>query len=194
MLLLIFAAVLFFWLVVGAVQFLICFTTPKLRRYSFSAALWWAVMGPCSVAMIVLGILVVIARHSVVEEAHFGSLHLPTLSRGMGWSYLVLGAVFSMAIATAVAWLHQAIILRFTFALFRLYATLISGGIGSVFGWCVSFCILGSEIPHGWILALFGMLTFVGGFGFMAYRAAGSLRGDPPAVATWISPEEFEGA
>jgi len=194
MLLLIFAAVLFFWLVVGAVQFLICFITPKLRRYSLSAALWWAFLGPCSIAWISLAALVVISRHLVVEEAHFGRFHLPTLSSGMGWSYFILGSVFSMAIATVVARVHQTLILRLTFALFRLYATVISGGIGSVFGWCFSFWVLGLQMRYSWVLAAIGMLAFIGGFGVIAYRAAGSLRGDPPATATWISQEEFEGA
>jgi len=193
MLLLVLGMILFFWMAVGAVQFLVCVTIPSLRRYALSAALWWAVWGPCSIALMMLAGLGVVAGISA-KQSHYSSalqtLHFP---RGLGWGYLILGVLGTAAFATVIAWLHQVMVRRLTFVLFRLYATVISAGIGSVFGWCFSWGILAEDVRYGWVLGIAGMVVLMIGFGMVAYKKSRALRGNAPTTMTWLSAEEFEG-
>ncbi len=106
---------------------------------------------------------------------------------------MILGTIGTVSIATSAAWLHQALVRRLTFALFRLYATVVSAGIGSVFGWCFSWWMLASQIRYGWALALCGMLLVVIGFAMTAYEHSRALRGNAPTKFAWVSPEEFDG-
>jgi hypothetical protein len=191
MFLLVLAAVMMFWLVVGAVQFLICLTVPRLRKYALSAALWWAMWGPCSMALIMLAGLVVVGD-SIARER--GGWHLPPFPVGLGWGYLAVGVVVTVAAATVAAWVHQVVVRRFTFALFRLYAMAVVAGIGSVFGWLLSWVIAAQEWRFGWPLAIAEMLALVVGFGALGYRCARSLRGEAPTRFALVSREEFDGA
>jgi hypothetical protein len=193
MLILIFAFLVFFFLLVGAVQFLVCVAVPRLRRYALSAALWWAVWGPCSTALLMLAGAGLIAQHLFAEHGRFASGNLLPSLAALGWIYLTVGTLGTSAVATAIAWLHQALVRRFTFALFRLYAAAVSGGIGSVFGWCLAYWCLGSIRPYGWVFALCGMVALVILFAMWAYRNARGLRGSAPTGFTWVSREEFEG-
>ena len=45
-----------------------------------------------------------------------------------------------------------------TFILFRIYATAVVSGIGSVFGWCLCWWLLLRDIGHVWVWSLLGML------------------------------------
>ncbi len=92
-----------------------------------------------------------------------------------------------------MAWIHQAVVRRFPFALFRVYAVAVSGGIGSVFGWFFSFWLSSFNLSFYWIIDGGLMLALVGVFGYFAYTGARSLRGTPPEAFAWVSKEEFEG-
>jgi uncharacterized protein YacL len=118
----------------------------------------------------------------------------PRLFSTLGWGAVIIGAILTCVVASTAAWLHQALIHRFTFALFRLYATLVTAGIGSVFGWLLLWLVMAwSPFPHAvWLAALmFPILMVV--FGATAYQHARALRGNAPRSFTWISPEEFAG-
>jgi hypothetical protein len=122
------------------------------------------------------------------------SFHAPRLVAAFGWSYLILGALVTATVATGGAWLHQIIVRRFTFALFRLYAAVVSAGIGSVFGWCLGWWLLLNEVQrHALPWWICGMLILMVAFGAAAYRGAHKLRGEAPTSFTWISAEEFAG-
>lgn len=122
------------------------------------------------------------------------SFHAPRLVAAFGWGYLILGALVTAAAATGGSLLHQVIVRRFTFALFRLYATVVSAGIGSVFGWCLSWwLLLNGAQRHALPWGISGMLILVVGFGAAAYKGAHKLRGEAPTSFTWISAEEFAG-
>jgi len=195
MLPLVFAAIAFFFLLVGAVVFLICVLLPPTRRYALSAALWCAVWGPCSIAWMTFAGFALIIDAFVTRSGNADSLRAPRLIAAFGWAYLTFGGLATAAVATAVSWLHQVVTQRMTFALFRLYATAVTAGIGSVFGWVLGWFLLAQEKPHhgdAWLWAL-GMLTLVCGFGSAAYKGARGLRGEAPTTFTWISPEEFAG-
>jgi hypothetical protein len=119
----------------------------------------------------------------------------PKLLAAFGWSYVVIGALSTTVVATCVAWLHQKLMHRLTFALFRLYAMAVSAGIGSVLGWFLGWWMMAKGTGHialwWWIPT---MLILTAGFGLAAYKGARGLRGKAPTRFTWISPEEFAGS
>jgi len=186
--------VAFFFLVVGAVMFLFCVLFPQLRPYALSVALWFATLGPCAIGLMMLAGMAMVADAFLAQTGNMPSMHMPRWPAALGWGYAAAGAFFSAGVATAVAWLHQAITRRLTFLLFRLYVTAVIAGIGSVFGWVLSWWILSLEVPHAWIWSLLGMLILVSGFGTAAYKGARGLRGESPTTFPWVSPEEFAGS
>ena len=194
MLLLLFAAIVFLFLALGSIVFVACVLLPPTRKYALSAALWCAMWGPCSVALMTLAGLGLVAAAFITTNGDVQSIHAPRLLAAFGWGYLTVGVLTTIALATGAAWIHQKIVRRFTFALFRLYATAVSGGIGSVFGWCLGWWMTWMQVAH---YRLFwwctGMLVLVVAFAAAAYKGARQLRGKAPTSFTWISPEEFAG-
>jgi hypothetical protein len=195
MILLVFAAIIFMFLLLGSLVFIASALVPPSRRYALSAALWCAVWGPCSVGLLGLAGVGLVATAFITKSGDMETFHTPHLLAVFGWSYLTICILVTMVLATAVAWLHQFLIHRLTFALFRLYATAVSAGIGSVFGWCLGWWLVYKEFAwyHGWPLWVLGMLVLIVVFGAAAYRGARGLRGDAPKKLTWISAKEFEG-
>ena len=121
MLILVFAAIVFFFLVVGAAVFIACSLIPQLRRYALSSALWCAVWGPCTVAWITLGGLALVASHFAMEGMdkirHF---HPPTLPpRGPWIAYAALYLSTTILTATLIAWMHQFVEHRMTLRYFE---------------------------------------------------------------------------
>jgi hypothetical protein len=192
MLILVFFFIAFFFLVLGALQFLVCVAVPRLRKYALSAALWWAVWGPCTVGFMSLAGLALLVRALTEKDGDAVHIH-PHLVSGIAWGYLILGGIGTAAVATVLAWLHQAVVRRFPFALFRVYATVVSAGIGSVFGWCFSWWLLGEQARYGWAVALCVMLFLIIGFAALAHKGARALWGSAPTNFAWVTPEEFEG-
>jgi hypothetical protein len=135
-----------------------------------------------------------IATAFVTKVGGVQSLHAPRLISSFGWAYLIIGVLMTTIAATGAAWVHQVVVKRLTFALFRLYAAAVSAGIGSVFGWCLGWWILAKGLGvFGWLLWGVGMLVLVSGFAITAYKGARGLRGSAPKNFTWISAEEFAG-
>lgn len=184
---------LLLFLSIGGVVFVVCAAVAPLRRYALSAALWCAMWGPCIAGLIVLAGTAMLADISLTQKNGLSNFHLPHLTHSIGWVLAACAAVAIAAVATAIAWLHQAAIHRLTFALFRLYATLVCGGIGSVFSLWVGWRLIGLQIRFAPFLMLAAMLLLVVAFGAGAYRGARSLRGTAPANFTWITEEEFNG-
>jgi hypothetical protein len=185
MVLLLFAAIGFAFLVLGSLVFLGCVLVPQPRRFALSAALWCALWGPCSVGWMLCAGLGLVAAAFITKTGDMQTFHAPKLLAAFGWGYLVLGVAATTTVATVASWLHQVLVRRLTFALFRLYATLVSAGIGSVFGWCFGW----KNVSHhlfSW--SLLGMLVLIVGFGTAAYKGARGLRGEAPMDFTWISP------
>jgi len=180
-------------MLIGAVAFLICVLVPPVRRYALSVALWCVIWGPCSIALMTLAGLALVAAAFITKSGDVQSFHSPRLLSVFGRGYLIAGVLSTAAVATVAAWLHQFVVRRFTFALFRLYATVVVAGIGSVFGWCISWWMLSREVPYVWTWSLLSMLVLVAGFGAAGYKGARKLRGEAPRDFTWVSPEEFTG-
>jgi hypothetical protein len=188
MIFVLFALIVYAFLFLGSIVFVACALIRPTRRYALSAALWCAVWGPCSVAlMTVAGLGIVLtafikdagddAMLTCTETAHCGWLGSSLLSV-VGWEYLTLGALITIAVATGVAWLHQRLMRWFIFALFRLYATLVCAGIGSVFGWALGWWLSWNlRGAYGILLACLGMVVLVLGFGAGGYKGARLLQG-----------------
>lgn len=193
MLALIVPAIVFFFLAVGAVVFLICVFIAPLRRFALSAALSCAIWGPWAVTFLLLAGTAVLAESSITKNGDMQIMHAPRLLAGLGWGYLAVAVLGSSVIATGFAWLHQVLSHRLTFPLFRLYATAVCAGIGSVFGWFFGWSLLANEIDYTLPLSVLGMLLLTVGFGTAAYKSARSLRGKPATSFTWITAEEFHG-
>jgi len=194
MLLLIFGAIIFIFLALGSAVFVACVLIPPTRKYALSAALWCAVWGPCSVGLMTLAGLGLVASAFITKAGDVQSFHAPRLLAVFGWGYLIIGILITTVVATGVSWLHQKLVRRLTFALFRLYATAVCAGIGSVFGWALGWWIMSKEIAHyGLLWWCTGMLVLVVAFATAAYKSARQLRGNAPTSLTWISPDEFAG-
>ncbi len=195
MLLVLIALFVFAFLVMGSSAFLVCVLLPPARQYALSAALWFAVWGPCSAGLLVLAGLGFAGGALAMKAGNMQWSETPRLLGALGWSYVIIGVLVTIGVATCAAWLHQWLIHRFTFALFRLYATFVSAGIGSVFGWSLGWWMMAKRVGHPgvwwWALA---MLLLIVGFGAGAYKSARSLRGKAPVGFTWISAEEFAGS
>jgi hypothetical protein len=188
------AGIVFIFLLLGSIVFLACLLIPRTRQYALSAALWCAMWGPCSVALMVIAGVGLITTAFVTKVGGGQSLHAPRLVSSFGWAYLIIGVLMTTIAATGAAWAHQALVKRLTFALFRLYATAVSAGIGSVFGWCLGWWIMVKGLGvYSWLLWGVGMLALVSGVAIAAYKGARGLRGTAPKNFTWISEEEFTG-
>jgi hypothetical protein len=195
MILVLFAVVVFAFLIIGSVAFLACVLLPPTRRYALSTALWFAVWGPCSVALIVLAVLGLASGSLLMKAGNMQWTEAPKLLAALGWGYVIVGALITTVAATCAAWLHQVLMHRLTFALFRLYAMAVSAGIGSVLGWFLGWWMMAKGTGYiglwWWIPA---MLILTAGSGTAAYKGARALRGKAPTRFTWISPEEFVGS
>ena len=192
MLPLLLSAIVFVFLLLGAAVFLLCAAVPFLRRYALSAALWCALWGPAIAAMIVAAVVslaaaVFISRTDIVTLSQWSRF-----AKLIGWGYVSAGCLSIGIVASAIAWLHQYLLHRLTFPLFRLYAALVSAGVGSVFGWTIEFVMV-AKGAHLRILWIATMCALIAGFGLCAYKWAASLRGPAPDTFTWISPAEFGG-
>ena len=184
----------FVFLVLGAIAFAVCFTTPRLRKFALSAALWFVVLGLCVVACVMLAGLGFITQQLLRDHLAATNHALQALPKLWGRTFLIFTILGSAALSSLVAYGHQIVVRRLTFPLFRLYATVVVAGIGSVFGWLLNFVMLGNFVMEGHVfLWLVAMVLLILGFGAAGYRWARMLRGQAPTQATWLSAEEFNG-
>ena len=148
MVLVLFAIVVFAFLLLGATAFVLCVLLPRTRRYALSVAFWFALWGPCLVALMTLAGLGLVAGALVMRAGNMQFIDTPKLLATLGWGYVTFGALITACISTGAAWLHQKVVHRFTFFLFRIYATAVSAGIGSVFGWFLGWRTAGRVPIH----------------------------------------------
>lgn len=188
------AIILFFFLALGTIVFLICVLVPPSRKYALSTALWFAIWGPCVAAFLFLAVFGLIAGGIALQATHMKWEDTPRLISAMGTGSLIVGAIAICLIASIAAWLHQAAIHRITFALFRIYATFVVAGIGSVLGLLAVLLAIGWLLPAyaDWAAAL-SVPVLMALFGFVAYKSARALRGSAPTHFTWITADEFAG-
>lgn len=194
MIVLLAAMIVFLFLALGSFAFLACILIPPGRKYALSTALWFAAWGPCCVSLLVLAMLGLVAGGIAVQTTKIHWEDAPRLFSAVGWGSAVVAGIVTCFVASAAAWLHQAIIHRFTFMLFRLYATFVVAGIGSVFGILIVLLVMvWQPSPQAEWVAVFSIPILMTVFGAIAYKRARGLRGNAPTRFTWITPEEFRG-
>jgi hypothetical protein len=187
-----YAAVSFGFLFLGAVAFTVCGLIPQLRKYALSTALWFAMWGPCFSIWATLAGLTAVAGGLATQ--HWQWQHPPMLATVLGISFALCALGGTILIATAAAWLHQALIGRMTLALFRIYAMLVSGGVGSIWGWSVFLWLLVPPTsPYAFFFWVPMMIALCAGFGSLGRQFAKELRGEAPERFTWLTKAEFEG-
>jgi hypothetical protein len=188
------ALIVLFFLVLGSAAFSVCVLIPPGRKYALSTALWFAVWGPCSVLLLFLAILGVVAGGFALQATQMHWEDASKFFSAIGWGASIVGVIVTSLIATVAAWLHQALIHRMTFLLFRLYVTFVVAGIGSVVGLVFFWLAMGSGRFHytWWLVALIVPIMILA-FGSQAYKHARALRGHAPTGLTWITPDEFAG-
>jgi hypothetical protein len=179
----------------GVIAFLICATLRPLRRFAFSSALWFVALLPA-----VFGSLLLLGLGKAATEQMVSSRSLfiqPLLklvqSRVVGNIATVVTVLLVIAFASIVAILHQTLIHRITFALFRIYVAGVGFGIGLLI-WLLILVGIGSagiEISHTATAFLLLMLTLAAGTSFLCYRYAQSFRGTYQRNLPVVSPEEF---
>jgi len=188
------AFIVFFFLTLGSTAFVACILIRPWRKYALSTALWFAAWGPCCVVLLILIVFGIVAGSVAFRATQMRWEDAPRVFSTLGWSAIIVGGILTCVIASVAAWLHQWLIHRFTFVLFRPYATFVSAGIGSVFGWLsIWLAMVWSPFPHALWLAGFMLPILMIVFGAAAYLHARALRGNAPTGFTWISPEEFAG-
>lgn len=195
MLPLLLAAIVFLFLVVGSLAFLVCVAVPRLRQYALSVALWCAMWGPCFAGLLLIAGAGLVAAAFFAKAGDIQSFQFPRLAPVLGWGYIAVGVLVTLIVATAAAWMHQTVVKRFTFVLFRIYAATVCAGIGSVFGWCLGWWIMATNMNGYVSLSLWipSMLALITAFGFGAYRGARGLRGKAPERFAFVTPAEYEG-
>jgi hypothetical protein len=189
------AMIVFFFLELGALAFLVCILIPPGRKCALSIALWFAAWGPCLVSFLVLAMLGVVTGSLALQATNMKWQDAPRLISAAGWGAIIVAVVVTCFVASAVAWLHQAIIHRFTFVLFRLYATFVTTGIGCVVGLLIVLvAMVWRPLPQVEWVAASSIPVLMVAFGAISYRHAHALRGGAPRRFTWIPPEEFAGS
>jgi hypothetical protein len=188
------AMIVFFFLALGSAAFLVCTLIPPCRKYALSTALWFAVCGPCCVLLLILAILGLVAGGLALRATQMRWEDASRFFSAVGWVSTIGGGIVVCVVASIAAWLHQALIHRFTFALFRLYATLVTAGIGCVISlFIITVVMVRGVLTHvGWVEWL-SIPILIFAFGLTAYWGARTLRGNAPKRLTWITPEEFAG-
>ena len=188
------------FLVGGLAVFLVCLALPWLQRFALSAALWFLALLPglllwmlidvgAEVGQATLGRRLTQPRWEMALWHAFGSPAAQT-------TLIAVGMAGTIVLATLIAVVHQFVIHRITFALFRLYAGFVTGGVAVLWGSLVG-AIVASTLNAPWEIALVvvGGLVIALGWGgtVLGYRIARRLRGRAPLRFTWITEDEFFG-
>jgi hypothetical protein len=109
---------------------------------------------------------------------------------------IAVGMAGTLVMATIIAVVHQFVIHRLTFALFRLYAGFVTGGVAVLWGSLLG-AVVASYLEAPWEVAFVVVTTLVTALGWggarLGSRIAGRLRGRAPSRFTWITDDEFYG-
>jgi hypothetical protein len=183
----------------GLTAFLICLAIPWLQRFAMSVALWFLALLPGLLLWLLIGVGAALGEETLRQLSHprwevslwhaFGSTAART-------TLVAIGMAGTIVLATMIAVAHQFLIHRLTFALFRLYAGFVTGGVAVLWGSLVG-AVVASYLDAPWEVAFVVVTTLVTALGWggasLGSRIARRLRGRAPQRFTWISEEEFYG-
>lgn len=188
------------FLVGGLVVFLVCLAIPWLQRYAMSVALWFLALLPGLLLWLLIEVGAAFGQDALVRHLWYPrwemSLWQAFSSSAAQTTLVVLGMASTIVLATMVAVVHQFVIQRLTFALFRLYAGFVTGGVAVLWGSLVG-AVVASYLDAPWEVAFVVVTTLVTALGWggarLGSRIARRLRGRAPLRFTWISEEEYYG-
>ena len=188
------------FLVGGLAVFLVCLAIPWLQRFALSAALWFLALLP---GLLLWLLIEVGATHG--QETLGRQTSYPRWERWFWHAFsssaaqvtlIAVGMAGTIVMATAIAVVHQFVIQRVTFALFRLYAGFVTGGVAVLWGSLVG-AVVASYLNAPWEVAFVVVLALVVALGWggarLGYRIARRLRSRAPLRFTWITEDEFYG-
>ncbi len=188
------------FLVGGLVVFLVCVAVPWLQKYALSAALWFLALVPGFLVWVLIGLGAVIGQDALGKGMYYPGWVMSFWhvfgSQAAKITLIAVGMAGTMVLATAIAVVHQFVIHRITFALFRLYAGFVMGGAAVLWGSLVG-AVVATYLETQWEVAFVVVTTLVIALGWagarLGSRMARRLRGRAPERYTWISEAEYFG-
>jgi len=177
------------FLAIGCGSFVVCALVPRLRRYALGVSLWflvWAILSPGMLILntVGLGILAQGHAHVIVPLNEFAWHHVKLIA--------VINALVAAAVATSVAVMHGWLIRRLTFALFKVYLTAVSGGVGVLSSLLVALILLADSVGSASSsLAFFAMLGVMLMLAAFCWRRAGEFRATRPERWQPVAAEEY---
>jgi len=188
------------FLVGGLAVFLLCLAIPWLQRFALSAALWCLALLPGLLLWLLIEVGAEFGQEALGRRLSYPHWEL-SLWHAFGspaaqTTLIAAGMAGTIVLATTIAVVHQFVIQRVTFALFRLYAGFVTGGVAVLWG-SLAGAIVASTLDAPWEVALVvvgGLVTALGWCGaVLGCRIARRLRGHAPLRFTWITEDEFYG-
>src|SRR5580658_2660415 len=121
------------FLVGGLAVFLVCLAIPWLQRFALSAAMWFLALLPGLLLWLLIEVGAAFGQEAVVRQLSNPrwemSLWHAFSSSAAQTTLVAVGMAGTVVMATGIAVVHQFVIQRLTFALFRLYAGFVTGGV-----------------------------------------------------------------
>jgi len=188
------------FLVGGLVVFLVCLAIPWLQRYALSAALWFLALLPGLLLWLLIEVGAAFGQDTLARRLSYPRWEMSFwhvfASPASQTTLIAVGMAGTIVMATIVAVVHQFVIQRTTFALFRLYTGFVTGGVAVLWGSLVG-AVVASYLDAPWEVAFVVVTALVTALGWcgarLGLRIARRLRGRPPLRFTWITEEEFYG-
>jgi len=177
----------------GCAAFVICSFAPPLRRFALSSSLWFVACFPFFLA-VAAGILAIVFGADRLTSLLHRSGTLKDIGSHMpDWIGILIAATIAIITfggATAVTLLHGALIRRLTFALFRLYVTCVSFGVGVL---TMFFLLSAVGVGRSWASLFINFVDIIPAtlLAWFAYRKANQFRGSYPHRFPVVSREEF---
>jgi hypothetical protein len=184
----------------GLLVFLVCLAIPWLQRFALSAALWFLALVPGLLIWLLIGVGAEFGQQALGRGIHYPhwvmSLWHAFGSPAAKTTLVAVGMAGTIVLATVISVVHQFVIHRVTFALFRLYASFVTGGVAVLWG-SLAGAIVATYLDAPWEVAFVVVTALVIALGWggakLGSRIARRLRGSAPARFTWITEEEFYG-
>jgi hypothetical protein len=179
----------------GCAAFLFCAAIPPLRRFALSSSLWCVACVPCLLvifATVILWSAGITALQKLLQSPFAISAGVHR-SSWTDWLFFSIAVIVALAGTTVITLIHGIIIRRLTLALFRLYATAVSFGVGILS--CAFLSLSFGE--HLWTLTFraptaFMSLLLASALAYVCFRSAPHFRGSYPQRFPVVTYEEFD--
>ncbi len=188
------------FLVGGLAVFLVCVTIPWLQKYALSAALWFLALLPGLLVWLLIGVGAALGHEELVRQLSSPKWEISLWhifgSQAAQTTLIAIGMAGTIVMASGITVVHQFVIQRITFALFRLYAGFVTGGAAVLWGSLLG-AVVATYLEAPWEVAFVVVTTMVTALGWggakLGSRIALRLRGRAPLRYTWVTEAEYYG-